>query len=66
MSCLIFTEYALRRLDPLIPKNKADEERDAKYHPFRRNDINTLNRWFIRFLSPIILPRYMSAWIPYM
>ena len=62
---LALTEYGLKFLGPIVPKTKEDEERDQKFHPFRRNDIQKLNKWKVRLMAPMILPRYLMTWYPY-
>ena len=54
--------YGLRSLKPLVPKNDQDRERDAKYHAFRRNDMDRINHLNCYLCAPIIFLKWIIGW----
>lgn len=56
---ILMVEFlGLRKLGPII---KVDEERDSKYHAFRRLDVKWFNRPFLYMLCHLTLIRYILA-----
>jgi len=58
----LMIEYALRGIEPMLPKNEEDEKRDEKYKAFRREDLDQLTRWNLMWYAPVILPRWIIGW----
>jgi len=60
---ILLIEWSLSKLKPLRPKSQKDRERDQKYLPFRRNDLDRLNRLVLYLNSPFTFLKFVSGWV---
>lgn len=62
----ILLEWSFSKMKPLFPKNEKDKERDEKYPPFKRNDLNKLNRPILYLLAPTVFARVFIGYFTIM
>jgi hypothetical protein len=60
--CFVLIEWAFYKLKPLIPKNDADRERDAKYPCFSRGDLHRVHKPIFYLFGPFLFLRAFSAY----
>lgn len=59
---ILSIEWGLKLFQPLYPKNNEDRERDNKYSPFKRNDLNTINRPMLYIMAPFMICKTIIGW----